>query len=97
MLWYYHWWISVMQVLSIIFGLSGVIGVIFQCVPITSAWVPSIAGQCLNKAAFWYSNGAIMIVFDTIMYIMPMIFTWSLQLPSNQKVGLRLVFALGFL
>ncbi|RDI82705.1 hypothetical protein Vi05172_g7345 [Venturia inaequalis] len=97
MLWYNHWWISAMQVLSIIFGLSGVLGVIFQCVPITSAWDPSIVGHCLNKPAFWYSNGAIMIGFDAIMYIMPMIFTWNLQLPRNQKIGLRLLFALAFL
>lgn len=86
-----------MQVLSVIFGLSGVLGVIFQCVPIASAWDPSIVGHCLNKEAFWYSNGAIMIGFDTVLYIMPMIFTWNLQLPRNQKIGLRLLFALGFL
>lgn len=97
MLRYNHWWISAMQVLSVIFGLSGVLGVIFQCVPIASAWDPSIVGHCLNKEAFWYSNGAIMIGFDTVLYIMPMIFTWNLQLPRNQKIGLRLLFALGFL
>lgn len=97
MLWYNHLWISAMQVLSVIFGLSGVIGAIFPCMPITSAWDPSIVGHCFNRAAFWYSNGVIMIAFDTILYIMPMIFTWNLQLPRNQKICLRLLFALGFL
>ncbi|TLD23400.1 hypothetical protein E2P81_ATG08744 [Venturia nashicola] len=49
MLWYNQWWISTMQVLSIIFGLSGVLGVIFQCVPVTSAWDHSIVGACHGK------------------------------------------------
>ncbi|QDS70331.1 hypothetical protein FKW77_008650 [Venturia effusa] len=97
MLCYNHWWISGMEVLSVIFALSGVVGVIFQCVPVTSAWNPNIIGHCLNKPAFWYSNGAIMIVLDTVLYIMPMVFTWNLQLPLRQKICLRLLFALGFL
>ncbi|TID15883.1 hypothetical protein E6O75_ATG08941 [Venturia nashicola] len=49
MLWYNQWWTSTVQVLSIIFGLSGVLGVIFQCVPVTSAWDHSIVGACHGK------------------------------------------------
>lgn len=97
MLWYNHWWISIMQVLSVIFGVSGVIVVIFQCMPIASTWEPKLVGHCINQPAFWYTNGAVMIVLDIILYIMPMIFTWSLRLPRTQKIGLRVLFGLGFL
>lgn len=95
--WYYHWLIYAMHAATVIFGVSGVFAVIFQCVPISSSWDPSITGHCINIPAFYYANAGIMIGMDAILYIMPILFTWNIQLRPAQKFGLRFLFGLGFL
>ncbi|TLD19400.1 hypothetical protein E2P81_ATG07017 [Venturia nashicola] len=93
----YRWFIYAMHVATVIFGLSSVFAVIFQCLPISSTWDGSVMGHCINTAAFFYANAGIMIGMDMILYIMPVLFTWGIQLRPAQKFGLRFLFGLGFL
>lgn len=77
------------------FGVSSILVVLFQCVPLDKLWNQSKSGQCVNIIAFLYANACIMITNDVVMYIMPIAFTWNLPLQKTQRVVLNLLFALG--
>ncbi|KAE9971912.1 hypothetical protein EG327_009684 [Venturia inaequalis] len=94
---HYRWFIYAMHVATLAFGIGSVFVVIFQCLPISSAWEWNVVGHCINVPAFYFANAGIMIGMDLILYIMPMLFTWGIQLRPLQKFGLRFLFGLGFL
>lgn len=94
---YYHWFIYTMYVATVVFGISSVFAVMFQCLPIASSWDSRVVGRCVNISSFYYANAGIMIGMDMILYILPIIFTWGLQLRPAQTFGLRFLFGLGFL
>lgn len=77
------------------FGISNVVVTLFQCTPPDKLWHPKEAGFCVNIMHFYYANAIIMIVNDTVMYIMPIVFTWNLALRRPQRIVLNLLFALG--
>jgi len=84
-----------MLVVIVLFGVSSVITGIFTCTPISYFWNRTIEGHCINEAAFWFTNAAINIITDIILWAMPLPVLNSLQLPSRQKYGLMIVFAIG--
>lgn len=94
---YYRWFIYVMHIATVVFGVGSVFTVIFQCRPISKLWDMNIMGDCINVPVFYYANAGIMIGMDVILYIMPILFTWGIQLQPAQKFGLRFLFGLGFL
>lgn len=77
------------------FGVSNVFVMAFQCLPLAKLWDPTLPGTCVNILPFYYANTYIMIAIDSIMYVMPMIFTWNLALRRPQRIVLNLLFALG--
>lgn len=89
--------IWLMIVIAIGFGLSSILVTVFQCTPANKLWYSTKPGKCINVLAFFYANASIMIGNDIIMYIMPIIFTWDLQLRRAQRIALVLLFALGAL
>jgi hypothetical protein len=70
---------------------------IFACVPIAKFWDQSINGYCLPVPTFWYVNAAGNITTDLIIFTLPIIPLWKLQLPLSQRLSLVGVFSLGFL
>ncbi|KAF2794663.1 hypothetical protein K505DRAFT_303555 [Melanomma pulvis-pyrius CBS 109.77] len=77
------------------FGLSSILVNIFQCRPINKAWNSDVPGFCVNLNIFFYCNASIMMATDIVLYVMPVVFTWHLQLRRPQRVGLNALFALG--
>lgn len=71
---------------------------VFICRPIAMNWNPNIlGGKCDNvrNANFCIGIFNILIDFATILLPMPML--WSLQMPTGKKVGLTIVFGVGFM
>lgn len=87
--------IWIMMFVAFGFGISNVVVIVSQCIPLSKFWNPTEAGYCLDMITFYYANCIIMIINDVIMYIMPMIFTWNLALRRPQRIVLNLLFALG--
>jgi hypothetical protein len=56
------------------FGLPATILSIFLCYPIPAAWDYSVQGKCINMMAFVVSNSAINMVFDVIVFVLPLPF-----------------------
>lgn len=70
---------------------------IFTCVPIAAMWDSSVKARCINRLAVWYTNAAINIVTDLVVFTLPLPVLGSLKLPTKQKAVLLGVFCLGFL
>ncbi|KAM5357089.1 hypothetical protein ACJZ2D_016625 [Fusarium nematophilum] len=79
------------------FGISTSLVSMLLCLPFEKLWQPDIPGQCIDINAFYMFNTTTNIVFDIAIYIMPIQILWHLNLPKRQRMGLVLVFALGFL
>ncbi|KAM5357339.1 hypothetical protein ACJZ2D_016362 [Fusarium nematophilum] len=87
----------VSMVLVFAFGISTSLVSMLLCLPFEKLWQSDIPGQCIDINAFYMFNTTTNIVFDIAIYIMPIQILWHLNLPKRQRVGLVLVFALGFL
>lgn len=84
------------EVTSVCFWIGSVFATAFQCVPLSAVWNPKIAGWCIDIKAFYVSNAIIMIAMDMVLYAMPIIFTWHLNFTPSKRLGLRILFGLGF-
>ncbi|MCJ1372829.1 hypothetical protein MMC20_004054 [Loxospora ochrophaea] len=78
-----------------IYGLWSFFGAVFMCWPINFFWDKAVHGRCLNEMAFWFSNAGLNILSDIFVLVLPMPVLNSLKLPTRQKIGLMLVFAVG--
>ncbi|KAF2756759.1 hypothetical protein EJ05DRAFT_502251 [Pseudovirgaria hyperparasitica] len=92
-----HYFIHFMTFVSVGFGASSIIVVLAQCVPMARIFDPTVPGTCSNIRFmdFSISNGFLMMGIDTVLYAMPVVFTWNLQVSRASKVGLYFVFGLG--
>ncbi|KAF2184358.1 hypothetical protein K469DRAFT_181955 [Zopfia rhizophila CBS 207.26] len=77
------------------FGLSSILVNLFQCMPFRKVYTPKLPGYCVNLNIFFYCNASIMLATDIVLYVMPVVFTWHLQLRRPQRIGLNCLFALG--
>ena len=74
-----------------------VLASIFQCTPIVRAWdtTGQVKGTCINVNALFFSNAALDIFQDAIIYVLPMKMLYQIQIPKRQKFALMIVFAVG--
>lgn len=81
----------------ILYGLWTIAGSMFICIPVASFWDKSIKGHCMNKSAFYFSNSALNIATDIIIFAFPMPLLKQLHLPRQLKIELMFVFGFGCL
>ncbi|PVI02403.1 hypothetical protein DM02DRAFT_559798 [Periconia macrospinosa] len=70
-------------------------GTIFQCVPISSKWDPTVAPKCIDYAKLIIVCGIINIVTDFLMLALPVPVLWSLHVSNHRKLVLSVMFLLG--
>jgi hypothetical protein len=80
-----------------IYGIWTLCGSFFMCIPVASFWDQSIEGHCMDRLAFWFSNAALNITTDIMIFALPIPLLKQLQLPKRQKLGLIFVFTFGAL
>jgi Fungal rhodopsin domain len=68
---------------------------IFACIPVSAFWSPTGNERCINKKFSWFFNASINILTDLVIMILPMSTLKALKLPTRQKIGLMVIFALG--
>lgn len=74
---------------GIVFGAS------FTCRPFSHFWSPKANGACGNEKVFGLVAGALHLLTDIIILIMPMPMLWSLHMPIAKKFQLTVMFGLG--
>ena len=76
-------------------GLCGVMGSIFQCVPIEAQWNTAVLAYCINYAAYWIVISVINVVTDFVLLALPIRPVWQLQTSTRKKWMLTGTFAVG--
>ncbi|KAF2009340.1 hypothetical protein BU24DRAFT_468309 [Aaosphaeria arxii CBS 175.79] len=69
---------------------------IIACLPVPLYWDKSLEGWCFPKAVVWFTNAGLNIFTDFLIVLLPLPGIYKLQLPRKQKIGVSLVFLLGF-
>lgn len=77
------------------YAVCSIIVTCFQCVPVTRAWDPSVAGGCISLEGFWYTGAAISLTSDLMILILPMPTIWRMKRPLNERLCLAAVFLFG--
>lgn len=70
---------------------------IFICVPTQKLWKPELPGHCISEMGVWVANGSSTILSDVVILLLPIPQIWKLNTVRSEKIGLTLVFGLGFL
>ncbi|PVH93949.1 hypothetical protein DM02DRAFT_540442 [Periconia macrospinosa] len=80
------------------FGVASSIVSMTLCVPFERLWTPAtIPGHCINIDAYYTALLALEMVFDIVIFVLPMPLLWTLKLPKRQRLSLVSVFALGLI
>lgn len=81
------------------FGISSILVIVLQCVPLSAAWDQNPAtkatAKCINLLAFFYANAIIMIVNDLAMYLLPMVMLWNVEMLAGHRWGVYALFGVG--
>ena len=70
---------------------------VFDCDPTKKLWNILTPGHCINPKIGPYTSGAINVISDLYVLLVPTPTIWALNMKLNRKVKLLLVFGLGAL
>ena len=70
---------------------------IFQCQPVSDAFIPEMlyTGHCIDIQAYYEGVTATNMAIDIIMLLLPVHMVWGLSLPIRQRILLSSIFMLG--
>lgn len=96
--------LSATVIVNILYGVTSVTAVIFQCTPLSYLWrqyvdghVEGSSGHCNNINAFGWANAAISVAIDIWMISLPLSQIAKLKLHTAKKIGVCIMFLLGAL
>ncbi|KAH8679713.1 hypothetical protein BGZ60DRAFT_235794 [Tricladium varicosporioides] len=78
------------------YGLWLLLSSVLSCVPVAAFWDQSVPGHCLPRSPIWFANAGLNIATDILILVLPVPVIHTLFLPKRQKIGLYLIFTLGF-
>ena len=70
---------------------------LFYCKPEAATWNYTLGGKCVDGWSVDIATGALNIVTDLIILLIPLPILWDLQLSFQRKLGISLVFLVGVL
>ncbi|KFZ11174.1 hypothetical protein V501_04875 [Pseudogymnoascus sp. VKM F-4519 (FW-2642)] len=91
----YRKFVWVVLITCVLGHLGGTLVLIFQCKPVRKSWLPKTPGSCLPNDTTFYALAAITIIFDCIIFVLPIPLLYSLQINIRRKIALMTVFLLG--
>lgn len=90
-------WSIYSGIVAILFEVSTLGWLIFQCTPIRFFWDKSKPGHCINQSQTYVITSAMVAIMIVWLYLLPIPAVWSLQLSKGRKYGLAVTFSVGAL
>ncbi|PQE23733.1 integral membrane protein [Rutstroemia sp. NJR-2017a WRK4] len=84
------------SILVVLYWIVATIVIIIQCHPIPHYWNASIPGTCVEEFRLILGIAIPDLVLDFVVLLLPVIPLWRLQMEHRQKIGLLVVFILGY-
>ncbi|KAK2737926.1 hypothetical protein FQN55_000830 [Onygenales sp. PD_40] len=90
--------VAIVGAFVVLYAIPSIVANVLECSPVAYVYDKSIpGGKCINLTVYWYANAVSTTGTDIIILLLPMPVIRSLRLPSRQKYGLMVIFALGAL
>ena len=70
---------------------------IFQCTPREKMWLPWIEGTCIDQVGLQLSSAAFNSFSDVLIFIFPLATVRNLNIQRKKKIGVMIIFGMGFL
>ncbi|KAI1763848.1 hypothetical protein GGR53DRAFT_345732 [Hypoxylon sp. FL1150] len=86
-----------MMWLNILMYSSVFIAMCFSCIPLKANWTPWLTGKCIDKEALYITTASFNLVMDVFILLLPQKIIWNLQMTRNKKIGVSIIFSIGFL
>ena len=67
-----------------------------QCTPRERSWNKRIPGHCIGSSNIIYT-AAFNVISDVVIFVLPLNKIWRLQMSTNRKIGVSLIFSTGLL
>ncbi|APA11569.1 hypothetical protein sscle_08g063390 [Sclerotinia sclerotiorum 1980 UF-70] len=83
------------MILCILGHVAGTLALMFNCHPVQKSWLPKTPGKCLPVGPLFFGLAITTIVFDVIIFFLPIPFLYGLRMDNRKKFGIIGVFALG--
>jgi hypothetical protein len=71
--------------------------VVYNCNPPSKAWDTTEEGKCVNARPWAYTTGALNVVEDLFVLVLPMPLVWNIKMQLARRLRLVAVFGLGTL
>ena len=82
---------------NLAFYVSIFFSIIFECYPVWQGRSPTNQGQCTGSKTLLVISGAVNVVSDLLIILLPVWTTWHLQMTPKRKAGVTAMFSTGFL
>ncbi len=82
---------------NLVFYITILFTLIFECHPIDEVWNPYFAGHCMDRNLVLIVSGAVNVFSDLLNLLLPIWATWQLQMAPKRKAGITAIFAIGLL
>lgn len=83
-------------IIVVVWWIVGTIATIISCLPIDRLWMgPSVGGYCFDFNIFWMAMGAVELVVDILILLLPVNVILGLRMSKQQRVLLVGIFLLG--
>lgn len=86
--------------LTALFGMSCVISTGLNCQPVEYNWLQwdgMHQGQCMSVAKQAYALAGVNMSLDVLIFILPIVPLWKLQMSCKRRIGIICMFVVGFL
>ncbi|KAI1325532.1 hypothetical protein F5Y16DRAFT_401249 [Xylariaceae sp. FL0255] len=94
----FFWTSTAVLVMHTLFHSSWIIAENLACTPHKKIWDPLISsGHCINVKGLYIPAAAVNLFADIIVLLLPQKVIWSLQMSRKTKIGVSLIFTIGFL
>ena len=81
----------------ILFSVASMLSLFGICQPLSKNWNKLEPGKCGSTFKVEIVSGAINLVLDLVLIMMPLPIVWRLQMPAKKKVTITSIFGLGIM
>lgn len=74
-----------------------ILGTAFNCNPVARNWDTSLPGNCGPTSSIWIASVVPSVFIDLLVLILPIPRIWAIKTSRSRKVGLSVVFVLGYM
>jgi hypothetical protein len=84
------------QALNVAWGLGTVIAPFLMCNPVEKNWNPMLPGTCAPMNRLWMGCTIPGVIIDFIILLLPMPNVWRLHSSLARKIGITIIFVMGY-